>query len=72
MKHNDPASILAWLQQRPSADAMYQTFPEEWKAVEVELQAAIDARDQSRLHALLHPAPLHEPAAKAPTSPRFQ
>ena len=55
MNLKDPVKVLAWLQQKPSREALRAAFPDEWSAMEAELAAAVSARDPSRLHRLLHP-----------------
>ncbi|PJJ06769.1 hypothetical protein CLU90_5740 [Janthinobacterium sp. 67] len=51
-----PREVAAWLQQRPTAQALRTAFPDEWITMEQELQAALSQRDSARLHHLLHPA----------------
>jgi len=55
MKSNDPVKVLAWLQRRPSAQDLHAAFPEEWSAMEQELEAALVERDPVRLQRLLQP-----------------
>jgi hypothetical protein len=43
------------LQRRPSTQEMHAAFPEEWSAMEKELEAALAERDPARLHRLLQP-----------------
>lgn len=54
-KSDEPARILAWLKERPSATELSARFPAEWADVEAELHAALSERDQGRLQGLLHP-----------------
>lgn len=55
MELSDPAKVLAWLQRRPSSEALKNAFPNEWEAMEKELAACIADRNPARLNRLLHP-----------------
>jgi hypothetical protein len=59
MKTNDPAKVLAWLQGKPSQDALRTAFPAEWDVVEQQLAQAISEHDPSRLHRMLNPESTH-------------
>ena len=52
---NEAIEALKWLETMPDLLALQEKFPEEWKAVEAELTAAIEQKDHARLHALMKP-----------------
>lgn len=56
MKVKDPATVLSWLQKKPSQEELRAAFPAEWEQMEHELSAAVTKRDPARLHRLLRPS----------------
>lgn len=71
LRSRRPADVRAWLQTRPSLDAMRDAFPHEWEQVEAELNAVVDTGDPEALKAyvrgLAKPAPAPKGSRARPT-----